>query len=306
MGAHLHQKGELMFSYRFKYMDMEGLRDGDSRTSHQDHIGNPMTQPGRYMVLPRRMRMKMHMLGAMYGVTDDWTIAVMLPWVEKEMSHQARNGRHFSTRTDGFGDIKINSLYRLYGNEDFDLIFNLGLSLPTGDIDEEGNIPAAPNGVKLPYPMQLGSGTFDLMPGLTLSGHNDDWGWGVQGIATFRLFRNNEGYNQGDAFMMNAWVSRKVTRNFSLSFRMELNTWQDYEGHDDIIHNSRRGVPTADNDLRGGTRVDAHVGFNYLFTEGFLKGNSFGVEAGMPIYQNLEGPNLETDIIVTVGWQYRF
>ena len=129
---------------------------------------------------------------------------------------------------------------------------------------------------------------------------------GLQAKATFRLFRNNEGYNQGDAVMLNAWLSRKISRNFSLSFRMELNSWQDYEGHDDTIHASRNGVPTADNDLRGGTRLDAHLGCNYLFTDGFLAGNSFGVELGMPVYQNIEGPNLETDLIVTLGWQYRF
>ena len=47
-----------------------------------------------------KMRMKMHMLGIMYGVTDRFTLGVMIPWLEKDMSHKAANGRHFSTRTD--------------------------------------------------------------------------------------------------------------------------------------------------------------------------------------------------------------
>jgi hypothetical protein len=202
--------------------------------------------------------------------------------------------------------LKINSLYKILGNDDFDLIFNFGLSIPTGEIDEEGNTPAAPNGMKLPYPMQLSSGTFDIMPGLTLTGHGDNWGWGLQAIATLRLHNNNEGYNLGDSLLVNAWISRKITKNFSTSFRLELNSWEDIEGHDDAIHRLKDMVPTANNDLRGGTRVDAHLGFNYLFTEGFLAGNSFGMEAGVPVYQNLEGPNLETDLTVTIGWQYRF
>ena len=29
-------------------------------------------------------------------------------------------------------------------------------------------------------------------------------------------------------------------------------------------------------------------------------------EAGVPLYQNLDGPQLETDLIVTVGAQYAF
>ena len=306
MGAHLHDEGQWMFSYRFKYMDMEGLRDGDKRVSHLDNVGNPNAQPGRFMVLPRRMRMKMHMLSAMYGVTDKWTIALMVPWLEKDMSHKALPGNHFTTRSDGFGDIKVNSLYKLFGSEEFDLIFNLGVSLPTGNIDEKGNTPLAPNGVKLPYPMQLGSGTLDISPGLTLVGHKENWGWGLQTIATLRFFRNSEGYNQGNSLLVNAWASRKLTRNFSLSLRMEINSWEDFQGHDDTINNSQRIIPTADNDLRGGSRLDVHLGCNYLVTEGLMAGHNFGVEVGMPVYQYIDGPNLETDISVTLGWQYRF
>ena len=85
-----------------------------------------------------------------------------------------------------------------------------------------------------------------------------------------------------------------------------MNSWDDYQGHDDEIHRARLMVPTADNDRRGGTRIDAHIGFNYLFTDGFMEGHSFGIEVGMPVYQKIEGPNLETDIIATAGWQYRF
>ncbi len=45
---------------------------------------------------------------------------------------------------------------------------NLGLTLyfPTGSIDERGATPMGPN-MQLPYPMQLGSGTYDLEPSFT-------------------------------------------------------------------------------------------------------------------------------------------
>ena len=49
----------------------------------------------------------------------------------------------------------------------------------------------APNGarptLRLPYAMQLGTGTFDLLPGLTYSGHKDAWSWGGQYSAAIRL-----------------------------------------------------------------------------------------------------------------------
>ena len=306
MGSHLHGEGEWMFSYRFKFMEMEGLRKGDNRVSHKDHIGNPVTMPGRYMVLPREMTMKMHMLGIMYGVTDDFTLAVMIPWMEKAMDLEAANGTKFSTRTDGFGDIKISGLYKLWSKEHDTLILNLGVSLPTGTINEYGNIPMRPNGTRLPYPMQLGSGTVDFMPGLTYTGHNENWGWGAQAIATLPLNRNYRGYSKGNSFLFNTWVSRKITRNFATSFRVELNSWDDYVQDDNQISTMSLMTPTANSDLRGGTRVDAHIGFNYLFTEGVLKNNNIGIEFGVPVYQYLEGPNLETDWTATIGWQMAF
>ena len=297
MGSHVHKKGQVMFSYRFMFMDMDGLRDGDSRVGDSENRG-----AGKYMMLPDDMTMKMHMLGMMYGVTDDLTVGVMLPWIETDMDVKAgmTGSNRFRTRADGIGDIKLSSMYRLWNDEQNTLLLNLGISLPTGTINEERN------GQTLGYPMQLGSGTVDFMPGLTFSGNTENWAYGVQAIATLRTHRNYRGYNKGNAIKFNTWISRKITKNFATSLRIELNSWDDYEGHDDGLHGRRNMMPTADNDLRGGTRADAFLGFNYLFTEGVLKNNNIGIEIGMPFYQNIEGPNLETDLILTIGWQMTF
>ena len=65
-------------------------------------------------------------------------------------------------------------------------------------------------------------------------------------------------------------------------------------------------VPTARTDLRDGTRVDLLYGINFHQPSGKLKGHSILVEAGLPIYQRLHGPQLETDARFTIGWQYAF
>ena len=59
MGDHLMREGEIMLSYRFMRMDMDGNRSGTNRVS------TPL--PG-YMVSPLEMTMDMHMLGAMYAL----------------------------------------------------------------------------------------------------------------------------------------------------------------------------------------------------------------------------------------------
>lgn len=45
---------------------------------------------------------------------------------------------------------------------------------------------------------------------------------------------------------------------------------------------------------------------NFLVTRGVLRDNRFGIEAGIPIYQRLTGPQLEADYRLIAGWQYAF
>ncbi len=63
-------------------------------------------------------------------------------------------------------------------------------------------------------------------------------------------------------------------------------------------------VPTARPDLRGGSRVDVGVGVNVYIRKGLLKATRLAIEGMVPIYQDLDGPQLETDWIVTGGIQY--
>ena len=66
---------------------------------------------------------------------------------------------------------------------------NVGLSFPTGSINERDKNPMSMgNNVRLPYPMQNGSGTYDFLPGLTYIGKQEVWSWGAQasGVGTYR------------------------------------------------------------------------------------------------------------------------
>ena len=77
MADHRHGKGEVMVSYRFMTMDMDGNRDGTTRLTPDQIVttvpnrffGNPMMPP-TLRVVPLQMTMNMHMVGAMYGLSD--------------------------------------------------------------------------------------------------------------------------------------------------------------------------------------------------------------------------------------------
>ena len=65
-------------------------------------------------------------------------------------------------------------------------------------------------------------------------------------------------------------------------------------------------VPTADPTKRGGERLDLLFGMNLFSLSGPLAGHRITLEAGVPIYQRLDGPQLETDWLLTVGWDMTF
>ena len=74
---------------------------------------------------------------------------------------------------------------------------NFGASLPTGSTDETDQI-LTPTGAtpspRMPYAMQLGSGTVDLLPGVTYNGRADKVRWGAQYAGTIRTGSDN-GYS---------------------------------------------------------------------------------------------------------------
>lgn len=302
MGAHSHHEGGWMLSYRFMRMEMDGNLDGT------DSVSTPL--PG-FMVSPLKMTMDMHMLGGMYGVSDDLTVMVMVPILDISMDHRINMGpmmgTEFTTEADGVGDTKISGIYDLSNNGKQSLLLNFGLSVPTGSIDEEDGTPASMDqDVQLPYPMQLGSGTYDFLPGITWLNDINGSQLGVQALATLRMSDNDNGYTLGDRYMLTSWYSHEVTPAFSSSVRVSAETWDNIDGIDDQLNPmAPTMVPTARTDLRAGTRVDLLVGISWD-TGGHLTGHRLAAEVGAPIHQDLDGPQLETDLIFTLGWQGSF
>lgn len=291
-----------MFSYRYMHMAMEGNRDGDRRLSTAETFA---AGPGMgYMVAPLKMDMQMHMLGAMYAPNDSVTLMVMVPYLENEMDHLGRmpmpNGTPFTTKTEGLGDIRFAALLPLYDYEGGKMHSTLSISLPTGSIDERGDTPMADD-VILPYPMQLGSGTYDFRPGITWSKLNQGWSWGAQTTATIRLGGDNDrDYRLGNALDVQSWVAWNPTSAVSVSGRLQWQSWKDIEGADADLNPMM--VPTADPERRAGRRTDLHLGVNWLSAGG----HRLALEYGMPVQQNLDGPQLEVDSTATVGYQYAF
>lgn len=300
MGDHLHAQGEWMLSYRYMQMDMQGSLIGSKRLTARDIVGTG-ANPGMYMVAPTEMPMEMHMLGSMYGLTDSITLMAMLNFVSSEMTHLTRAGGSFVTESSGLGDTKIGALISLIEKGHHSVHANINVSLPTGSIDERDDTPVMQNAF-LPYPMQLGSGTVDFNPGVTYRGYATPhtWSWGAQASAVIRTGTNDEGYTLGDRFEVTTWLARDISTNFSLSLSLKYQDWDKIDGQNDALNPMM--IQTADTSLQGGDRMDLSIGANYIFNNG----HRLAIEYAKPIAQDLNGPQLKTESILTVGWQKAF
>jgi hypothetical protein len=316
MGEHMHEKGELMFSYRYMHMSMEDNKDGSSSISPEEIVttvpnrfaGSP-GMPPTLRVVPTEMTMDMHMLGMMYAPTDWVTLMGMVNYQKKDMTHITFAGPagtnrlgKFKASTSGIGDSTLAAMFALSDlHATHRWHATLGVSLPTGSVDETDRILTPMNTqptVRLPYPMQLGSGTYDLITGLTYASHADSWGWGSQLGGVTRLGDNDEGYTLGNEIHLEGWVSYLISSELSVSGRLGYFDRGNIDGIDSKI---MAPVQTADPSRQGGERFEFGLGMNYLLP---AKGHRLAFEANIPIEQDLDGPQLEVDWSVTVGWQY--
>jgi len=330
MGDHAHQAGDAMFSYRYGIMEMNGNLIGSTPVSTQDCFDEGFT------MAPTSMRMEMHMLGAMYAASDSITLMAMLPLKRMEMSsrmpmpNMPNMTMTRKAETSGAGDLKLAGIFPLWaaGDHSRTLRLNAGLSIPTGSIKETD--PGTT--MRMAYPMQLGSGTFDLLPGLTYISEKFGGSWGTQVASVIRLGENGEGYSLGNRFQATTWYSRKLNDMLSVSARIEGATWGNIDGQDAAMIETMSMSPNARADLRGGERVDILFGLNiFLDTDRWDKWDRLfidkdngqllqakpqensmdketrlAIEIGFPVHQDLDGPQMKSDWSLMVGLQVSF
>jgi hypothetical protein len=310
IGDHIHRRGEWMVEYKYMNMFMEDNRLGKNTISDEAAIG-PLGGPAGIAVdgiqtnveaAPTQMTMQMHMAHIMYGATDDISLytVVMLPSLSMDHvrgdANPAGRGSAFTTQNSGLGDTALGALLRLASDCDEDLLFNLGCSVPTGDIYDEssaqsGGFVSQP----LSYPMRLGSGTFNFRPGLTYRQFYDWWSWGGQVQADLPIGMNYRGYSVGEEVRLNSWTSVLLTDLWAVSWRGEHVFRANYDGADPDL--SDLSVSTNVEKFRGGYWYSAGFGTQVLLTENLL---SF--EFVPTIGQSLDGIQLETDYAVVASW----
>ncbi len=306
--------GQVMLGYRYMRTQKNRLVKGDNGVSTaevatmRNHFADKPGQPATYRSAPENMTMQVHAFGVQVGITKDLSAMVGVPYVIKERKAVTFKGRSgttelgtFQNETSGIGDIAAAALYRLHDDPVHHVHLMAGVSFPTGSIREKGTT-LQPDGAtgrrRLAYGLQLGTGTYNLLPGLTYWGADGPWHWGVQGFGQINLGENDEGYTFGDRASVGAWAGYTLGYGVTASARLGQEYMGDIDGKDSRIVGPS---PTTDPNNYGGWKTLASFGLDFRVPEGPLTGVTPGIEVTVPLYQNLNGPQLEDAWSLFVG-----
>ena len=293
-GDHCHEKGGLMFSYRYMTMGMSGNFNGNTFVYNDQIFDN-------YNTAGESMKMNMHMFGIMYGIAKNLTLMMMLGHTSKSMNLLTKKNVKFQTNSSGINDIKIISLYRIINKSRYKIHTNMGLSIPSGKIDARDNTPSADN-MKLPYAMQIGSGTWNIILGMTSHFQFNKFSGGMQPIYLLNAGKNSQGYRLGNNLDLSYWVGYKIFNWASANFRFQNKFLSKIKGIDAQLMPSM--VPTADTYNYGSKNLTGSLGMNFMIPSGTFQGLRIGLEYLIPLYQNYDGIQMGMDNNFLIGLQF--
>jgi hypothetical protein len=237
----------------------------------------------------------------MKGLTEDFTFMAMASYLKKDMLLRNVSGATFNTGSEGLGDTKLSIIDNLnrYGYSGWSTMVTL--SLPTGSTSREDNTPLGAN-TRLPYPMQLGSGTYDVTPAVTYQCQCYGVDVGSQVYATFRIGDGEEDYRLGNQFGLKAWAGKAWTEAFSTGVNLSWVSQSGISGADAKLNPNM--VVTADSENTGFNK--ASLGFDASYKPAILNGLELVGAYEEPIYEKVDGIQMKSQRMLTLGLRQVF
>lgn len=231
-----------------------------------------------------------------FGLHPDVTIGLTVPYVNKELRRtNPTSGMRETLRSDGLGDVAVTGKYRFFQEagpgETTEAAALFGLELPTG---RTGVTDA---GMRLPQPLQPGSGSVDAILGAAFTRVDGRWLLNADVLGKFDSeaddyrFGNTYRFDVGGQFRL--YPSRYTSFDqTTVNLVAELNTV--YAERD-----TAAGSAVFDS---GGFKAFATPGLQVILSENVL------VEAAahIPVYRDLHGSQLEENFRTIVGMRVRF
>jgi hypothetical protein len=272
------QKGLLTVNGFYNYTPQMTLLDGTNG------VIPAVDQSRRRLILDHHREIRTitqtYTLDLNYGVTDRFGLQLTLPVLNRNHRHidglgevgPTGEGRQSTFYDNGLGDIRLTAKYNVLPTLRSVLVMGFGVDLPTGktrSTDDRNNVQEAP--------LQLGRGNAGLIGSIYQTYELIPHRLNQFAFASYRhTFRNNDGYQFGDEYLLNAGVNLVTVPWFVLTSQLNYR----YLTHDNISASLRQslspGGPGAPDDpivvdpLIRDRRVP-NTGSTFLaYTPGFL------------------------------------
>ena len=312
MGGQVHEKGHFMLSIRQMSMRMKGNSDDGGALTDSEIINLPnpypmMNMPSKLSVVPQEMDMNMTMIGGMYGLTDRQTLMVMAMYVEKDMTLSTYSSMmqrellgNFKTKISGVSSIAVSSQIKISESNGYKINAQIGLEKLIGDNDETGTVLTPMNMSKeivLPYSMQVSDESTSLIAGLNITKNTENWSYGGQII--FKNKIDDKEWSFGNSITLNGWTGKNLSDSIFGSIRLSYTDIDSIDGRDMRI---MAPVQTANPENYGGSNYKLSFGLNKRLSNG----DNLDFELSIPFEQKLNGPQMEEDLILILGYKKGF
>ena len=300
------------FKYSYTQGSYGGYKMGTSDVSFDDVLYSPgeIRTADNFPVVPTYIDQCVDSFAASYFVTPMTRVNILVPYVSQSSEHisSVTGFDDFTLRSEGIGDIAVSVAHQHIITESSSVNVSVGLLIPTGATDRAGDTPR--NGVgtleRLPYSMQLGSGTLDVSGLASYSRRVNHFNLGVSTNAVIRTGYNDNNYRLGNNFSASASTRYVKHAKLQPGLKLTYRNVQSIQGRDEsLLVAAPFEFPASITDPSnyGGTSVN--TGFTLKLCQDARCKLSIAAEYDLPIYQNLNGvqPKTKHALSLAATWK---
>lgn len=284
--------GALEVTAIYSKMDHMGVRFGSEFITTDETLG-------LFTVAPLTLSTEVLEVRVGLGLGEGASLLARGGFVSKRRE-QVTDDNFFVLESQNLADTEVHVLYEVFSEGAVRAHLQGGVLVPTGSVDEEGDVPGIRSGV-LPYDMQTGVGTFGVLPGFTIQMQNEVGTVGAQVVGRVHFGENDRGWTPGNAVEANGWAAYRFNDYFSASARVRALGWGAIRNGDEALDPFRD--PGELGSSFGGSRVDLPIGLNVHVPSGALVGHRIRAEWVSNVHESLDGPWLAADNGFVLAWQ---